>query len=123
MAPRFDIDRAMADPSAFFHQPADLLAMRGLTRGTKLRLLRHWEHDARSLAVAEGEGMSGGEESMHWRVLDAIRVLEQGGPGRPRDVSPEVRAVRAIIRGTQANPVSGLLIAAGLGYLVGRVRT
>jgi hypothetical protein len=38
-------------------------------------LLRQWERDARGLAVAEEEGMSGGEESMLGRVRHAIQAL------------------------------------------------
>jgi len=38
----------------------------------KLSLLRQWEQTARSLSVAESEGMGGGEENMLGRVELAI---------------------------------------------------
>ena len=68
----FDIERALADP---FAEPRDVLADRRLSRDTKLRLLQQWERDARELAVAEDEGMTGGEESMLGRVRHALRHL------------------------------------------------
>lgn len=125
----FDIKRAMADPSAYFAQPADVLARRGLSRRTKLKLLQHWEHDARSLAVAEGEGMSGGEESMHGRVLDALRTLDAAGASASgaapaTAAAPTARDVlNAVIEGTRTHPVVGLLVSGFAGYALGMMRS
>jgi len=71
-----DIDDALADPSAHFAQPKDVLTYPGLSRKLQMELLRQWEQDARQLAVAEGEGMGGGEESMLGRVSQALRTLD-----------------------------------------------
>ena len=70
-----DIDSALANPSACFTQPQDVLAYPGLSRELQLKLLHQWEQDARGLAEAESEGMGGGEESMLGRVRQAIRAL------------------------------------------------
>jgi hypothetical protein len=72
---RFDLERALIDPAAAFAEPRNVLADRNLSRDTKLRLLQQWERDARELAVAEDEGMTGGEESMLGRVRHALRQL------------------------------------------------
>jgi len=72
-----DIDAALANPSAYFSQPQDVLAYPGLSRELRLKLLRQWEEDARELAEAESEGMGGGEESMLGRVRQALRVLDR----------------------------------------------
>src|SRR5271166_3016325 len=72
-----DIDAALANPSAFFAQPRDVLAHAGLSRELQLKLLRQWEQDARELADAESEGMGGGEESMLGRVAQALRALDR----------------------------------------------
>ena len=126
--PAFDYRRALTDPSAHFAQPSDVLARRGLSRSTKLRLLRHWEQDARSLARAEGEGMGGGEESMHQRVVDAIQVLEDGAKAGPywdslmRVLCAVCGTANQVVQGTREQPVAGLIIAATVGYTVGRLR-
>jgi hypothetical protein len=72
---QIDIEAALVDPRAFFAQPQDVLADPQLPGEIKLKLLRQWEQNALSLAVAEGEGMCGGEESMLGRVEKAIRAL------------------------------------------------
>jgi hypothetical protein len=46
-----------------------------LSRRQKLDLLEQWERDARALAVADEEGMVGGNESMLRRVRRAIAAL------------------------------------------------
>jgi hypothetical protein len=71
----FNLERALIDPAAAFAEPRNVLADRNLSRDTKLRLLRQWERDARELAVAEDEGMTGGEESMFGRVRRALQQL------------------------------------------------
>jgi hypothetical protein len=71
-----DISAALANPSAYFAQPRDVLAYPGMSNVLKLKLLHQWDHDARLLAEAEGEGMGGGEESMLGRVRQTLRQLE-----------------------------------------------
>jgi hypothetical protein len=72
---RIDIGKALSDPAAIFSQPREIVGNPDLPRDIKLRLLRQWERDARALAVAEEEGMSGGEESMLGRVRLALQAL------------------------------------------------
>ncbi len=77
-----DIDAVLANPSAYFAQPQDVLTYPGLSLELRLKFLRQWQQDARQLAVAESEGMGGGEESMLGRVNQALRALE-----RPQETS------------------------------------
>ena len=72
----FDLEAALGDPKAFFAEPKDIAAHPQLSRESKLALLRQWEQHARSLSVAEAEGMVGGEENMLGRVEQAIAIVE-----------------------------------------------
>jgi hypothetical protein len=65
----------LLDPASAFDQPQDVVNDRRLANDAKIKLLRQWEADARQLAVAEEEGMTGGEESMLNRVRRALRAL------------------------------------------------
>jgi hypothetical protein len=82
---KLDIDKALLDPAGAFAEPDEIVRMPGLTRSLKLRLLEQWEREARALAVAEEEGMTGGEESMLGRVRRAIVALggEEKSDDRP----------------------------------------
>jgi hypothetical protein len=75
----FDLQKAMLDPAAVFGAPKAIVEDERLSRAQKLQLLKQWEHDARNLAVAEAEGMTGGEESMLGRVRLAISAVKRGG--------------------------------------------
>jgi hypothetical protein len=74
------------DPAAVFAEPADVVKATNLSRRQKMSLLEQWEREARSLAVADEEGMTGGTDSMLSRVRRAIAVLggdevdEKAGP-------------------------------------------
>jgi hypothetical protein len=70
-----DIAAALRDPRRYFTEPQEVLDRPGLDCETRLRLLEEWERDARSLAVAEEEGLSGGEPSMLGRIRRARRML------------------------------------------------
>lgn len=72
---RFDLATLLRDPGRHFRDPQDVIADRSLDRQTKLDVLEHWERDARALAVAEEEGLAGGEPSMLGRVRHARRAL------------------------------------------------
>ena len=80
---KLDIDKALADPAGTFSEPNEIVRMPGLTHSLKLRLLEQWEREARALAVAEEEGMTGGEESMLGRVRRAVVAL--GGEEKSDD--------------------------------------
>jgi hypothetical protein len=69
-----DFKKALLDPAAAFAEPADIVRS-DLSRHDKLRLLEQWEREARALAVADDEGMTGGEDSMLARVRRAIGAL------------------------------------------------
>jgi hypothetical protein len=74
-ATTIDLKKALLDPAGCFNQPDDIVRHPDLARGTKIRLLTEWERGARELAVADDEGMTGGEESMLNRVRRAIAAL------------------------------------------------
>jgi len=81
----FNLEAALLDPALAFDQPQDVVTARDLPRDVKLHLLQQWERDARALAVAEEEGMTGGEESMLARVLRAqldLGVEESPAPAQ-----------------------------------------
>jgi hypothetical protein len=63
--------------TAIFSEPNDIVAHPQLSREMKLALLRQWEQTARSLSVAESEGMGGGEENKLGRVELAIALVEK----------------------------------------------
>jgi len=63
-------------PSKAFAEPTEVLGDAKLSTSDKLRALDSLEQDARQLAVASGEGMSGGEETRLRSVLEAKRTLE-----------------------------------------------
>lgn len=73
-----DIERARLDPGSVFSSPEALRDFRGLTQEQKIELLRRWAYDASELAVAEEEGMSGGEPSHLSRILAALHALTGG---------------------------------------------
>ena len=72
-----DFATALRDPTAIFSEPNDIVAHPQLSREMKLALLRQWEQTARSLSVAESEGMGGGEENKLGRVELAIALVEK----------------------------------------------
>ena len=86
MERKFSAEAAALNPVAFFDQPRAVVGHPGLTRKQKLTILKNWERDARGLAVAEDEGMSGGEESMLSRIRSAINDLGDEHP-RPEAAS------------------------------------
>ncbi|HTS93774.1 MAG TPA: hypothetical protein VMG55_17305 [Stellaceae bacterium] len=86
MTQRIDAEGLRAilrDPAARFRRPQDVLDAPGLTHDQRLEILKRWEYDARSLAVAEEEGMAGGEESLLRRVRRAIAALGGDGEAEP----------------------------------------
>ena len=69
-----NIEKAMLNPGSVFARPADVLDEQSLTRDQKIMILRRWEYDARDLAVAEEENMSGGPPDL---LDEIIRVLHR----------------------------------------------
>ncbi len=82
---KVDLPTMLRDPAGVFRSPRDVLEHPDLTREERLAILQQWERDARSLSVAEEEGMTGGEENLLSRVRRAIARLgeeqEPSGPG------------------------------------------
>jgi hypothetical protein len=72
---QIDLAKARRDPASVFAKPADVIGVASLSHHQKLDILQHWERDARAIAVADEEGMTGGEESMLSRVRRAIVAL------------------------------------------------
>jgi hypothetical protein len=72
----FDFEAALRDPAAVFREPKHIVALSNISPEQKLALLQQWEREARALAVAEEEGMAGGEQSMLSRVRLAIQALD-----------------------------------------------
>jgi hypothetical protein len=71
-------EHARLDPGSVFTSPEDLRDYGGLTRAQKVELLRRWAYDASELAVAEEEGMTGGEPSLLARILSVLDALTGG---------------------------------------------
>jgi hypothetical protein len=72
-----DYRQAVIDPTGWFGAPEEVPARADLCPAQKLHLLRRWRYDARGLAIAEAEGMAGGEPSQLDRVSAALASLEQ----------------------------------------------
>ena len=73
-----EFEKARLDPGSVFTSPEELCDYPGLTREQKIEILRRWAYDASELAVAEEEGMVGGEPSLVARVLSALNSLTDG---------------------------------------------
>jgi CBS domain-containing protein len=106
---KFDYGAAIDDPKGVFGDPEKVLADPRLDREGKRAILTRWEQDARELAVAEEEGMAGGEQNMLAKVQRALRAVVGGrsigtGPGTKHgsgvaDV-PASRRVKMLMRET-----------------------
>jgi hypothetical protein len=88
-----------AKPHAHFDDPQQIVADPALSKQDKLEALAMLEQDARLLATATEEGMTGGEQSNLRDVLKAKKALE--GPDHaasnpPRDSEAEVAKEAAI---------------------------
>lgn len=78
-----DIEKALLDPASIFAAPEEVEAEARLSLEQKIEILRRWEYDAAELAVAEEEGMPGGNGETLQRVVAALDRLAGGyDPGR-----------------------------------------
>lgn len=73
-----DVDRLLLDPGSSFRRPEDVVGDPRLQRQQKIEILCRWAYDAAELAVAEEEGMSGGESSNLHGVLNALVSITGG---------------------------------------------
>ena len=82
-----DYDKALLIPSQVFEGPMDIVNSHSLTPEQKLKLLKSWEVDARSMQNATSENMSGGELSRFDEVREAvIKLCDQEGLTDPDDI-------------------------------------
>jgi len=70
-----DIEKAMLDPTSVFTKPDDVVRDQTLSRALKVKLLKLWEFDAREMAVADEENVSGGPPNMLSQVIEALHKL------------------------------------------------
>ena len=66
-----DLDQALSSPTSAFRRPEDV-EHSTLTRAQKIEILLRWVYDATQLAVAENEGMGGGEAAEIDVVMAAL---------------------------------------------------
>lgn len=75
----------ISNPESHFSDPMEVTQAHGLSHEEKCAALDNWEQNARALAVASEEGMTGGEPTQISDVLEAknelgVPVLERKGP-------------------------------------------
>lgn len=75
---RVDLSRALLDPASMFESPDELLRLASLSNDKKVEILCSWAYDATELAVAEEEGMGGGEDSGIGPVMEALDGITGG---------------------------------------------
>ena len=72
-----DYDRALIAPEQVFATPLDVVATESMTTEQKLKVLEHWEANARDLQVASEENMTGPGASRLGEVKKAIIKLRE----------------------------------------------
>ena len=70
-----DFEKAKLNPAAGFKSPQDVVSSQTLSRGQKIDILQRWEQDARSMEVAEEEGMPGPQPKLLQPIRDALHAL------------------------------------------------
>ncbi|MGH7017643.1 MAG: hypothetical protein ACRED8_11265 [Caulobacteraceae bacterium] len=80
------LQRALSNPGSTFARPSEVLGDEELSKREKIEILCRWAYDAAELAVADEEGMGGGEPSNLSEVLAALN--EVGGACAYRASSP-----------------------------------
>jgi len=71
-----DAQDKVEHPLSHFENPAEVIADTALTRSEKVQAVETMEQDARQMAVAAGEGMTGGEPARLDDVLTAKDALD-----------------------------------------------
>jgi len=77
-AQQVNLDRALFDPASVFKEPDTVVEHAGLAHKHKVEILRRWAFDAIEMAVAEEEGMDGGEAVAVDTILAALDRLTGG---------------------------------------------
>lgn len=75
---KIDLNRALFDPAAVFRRPAAVVEDESLPLEDKVEILHRWTYDAIEMAVAEEEGMGGGEIVSVDAILAALSCLTDG---------------------------------------------
>jgi hypothetical protein len=70
-----DYDRALIAPEQVFTSPMAIVTTESMTPEQKLKILKHWEANARDLEVATEESMTGAGRSQLGEVRKAIDML------------------------------------------------
>ncbi len=70
-----DYDRALLAPEEVFESPMDVVNTDSMTPEQKLKVLQHWEANARDLQVATEESMTGPGRPHLGEVRRAINKL------------------------------------------------
>jgi hypothetical protein len=77
MQPKSPTEQAIENPEANFDSPQSIVKNRQLSSRQKEEALKKWEEHARSLSVADQEGMTGGEETRLDEVKEAQAKLSK----------------------------------------------
>ncbi len=85
-------------PHAHFDAPHDIVVDPVLSKEQKIDALSSLEQDARQLAIASSEGMSGGEETGLQEVLHARDVVE---------LPPITHAYEVVLKDLHLRQISG----------------
>lgn len=70
-----DYDRALIAPEDVFESPMGVVDTESMTPAQKLKILKHWEANARDIQVATEENMNGPGRSRLGEVRQAINKL------------------------------------------------
>src|ERR1700753_2752054 len=72
------------NPANFYRTPNDVARDRRFSDTERLEILEAWERDARALAVADDEGMTGGEPSRLKTVVKARMEIQDRMSGETK---------------------------------------
>ena len=70
-----DFEKAKLNPATGFKSPQEVVSSQELSREQKIEILLRWEQDARSMEVAEEEGMPGTQPKLLQPIRDALHAL------------------------------------------------
>lgn len=77
-APEVYLDKVLFDPASMFCRPQDVADDPNLALEQKIKILCQWAYDASELAVAEEEGMNGGNPNDVHAVMLALHQAING---------------------------------------------
>ncbi|MBP9722521.1 MAG: hypothetical protein KBD64_05105 [Gammaproteobacteria bacterium] len=78
--PKSDLEIALANPTKLFKNPNEVIARNDFSKAEKIKILKRWEYDVRSLEVAEEENMgpasSNGKVHLD-QILEALHAVDK----------------------------------------------